>query len=946
MAGSPPSDPNHPDISSKVWPRLASRSATATRYAIKDEVAHGGMGTVLRVWDEDLRRQVAMKVMREGDAPAAADAPTSVDPEKFARFLDEAQITGQLEHPGIVPVHELGVDDQGRIYFTMKLVKGVTLERVFEDLAAGQGGWTQTRVLGLLQRVCEALAFAHASGVIHRDLKPANVMVGSFGEVYVMDWGLAKILDGEPESAGAAPNSDGVRTDRRDSASETPDSPLMTMEGDIMGTPAFMSPEQAAGRVSEMGPPSDVYAVGAMLYQLLAGHIPYAPPGEPRDAVTIWRAVKAGPPTPLDAVAPDAPAELVSICERAMARDANDRYADMSALSEDLAAYVDGRVVRAYETGAWAEARKWVRRNKPLAAALAAGLLATVGGLAGIGYVQAEGREAERVQRERAELAEGEASDRADELQSVADFQAEQLASLDVEQMGLSMREAILAASTEEQREELAEALGELNFTSLAMTTLETNLFDQTIAAIDSQFAGQPLVQAKLLQSASKTLFDLGLLNAAVAPQERALAIRREHLGNEHDDTLASINRLGMAHHSLGAWDEARTRYEEVIEITEQLGNEQHPSAMDALSNLGVIHVVEGKLDQAEEIYRRVLAIHERQDGMEHPNTLEARLHMGGLLRDLGKFDEAETHLRTVLEVARRTHDEDSERVLTTMASLGSLLQRRGHHAEAKSMMGQALAARRRKLGDEHPQTLELLMQVSNLNALIGETDEAKQQLLEALNSLQRTLGPDHPETLTARNNLGAFLFNQGDSKGAEQVFREIVAAGRRIHGQDHPKTMQSIKNLAVSLTQQGEHSQALPLLQDVVDYRRRVLGVDHPDTIEAHRSLGATFSRAGRVAESQHHLRIALDGAIRTYDVAHDETQTILKHLGTSISNAAGDADTAEKRAVIKAETQSVIEQLERWHAEKPDAGLGDSAARLRTFLDEWRRDWGETVK
>jgi formylglycine-generating enzyme required for sulfatase activity/serine/threonine protein kinase len=366
--------------------RIADRGLGSSRYRLEGEIAHGGMGAVLGVWDEDLRRHLAMKVMRARGAGLGGAAPQR-DEKLLARFLEEAQVTGQLDHPGIVPVHELGLDLEGRVYFTMKLVKGQTLKEVFGELAQGVGGWTQARVLGLLLKVCEAMSYAHAKGVIHRDLKPSNVMIGRFGEVFVMDWGLAKVL-GRADEKDIRVRTEGalmttaVQSDRQARSDETPDSPLYTMDGDVVGTPAYMPPEQARGEVEALGPHSDVYALGAMLYHLIAGHMPYLPPGTRATNYAVWRWVQSGPPQPLHEIAPETPAELVAICEKAMAREIARRYPDTAELAQDLSAYVEGRVVGAYETGALAEARKWVRRNRPLAAALAAGVLILVAGLA------------------------------------------------------------------------------------------------------------------------------------------------------------------------------------------------------------------------------------------------------------------------------------------------------------------------------------------------------------------------------------------------------------------------------------------------------------------------------------------------------------------------------------------------------------------------------------
>ena len=362
--------------------RLAGRAQSSARYRLQGEVARGGQGVIVHVWDEDLRRNLAMKVLlgRAEVIPTGKTPP--VDDRSLGRFLEEAQVTSQLDHPGIVPVHELGLDAEGRVYFTMKLVKGEDLRSVFEKVREGREGWTRARALGLLLRACEAMAYAHSKGVVHRDLKPANVMVGAFGEVFVMDWGLARVLGSEDRKdirIRPAPETSSLRSERRESAES--DSPLVTMDGEVVGTPAYMPPEQALGRQEEVGPRSDVYAVGAMLYHLLAGHMPYVKPSMRLSNHAVWFRVQTGPPDPIAERAQDAPGELVAICEKAMAREASERYPDMGALAEDLRAFLERRVVAAYRTGAHVELRKWVERNPALAGSLAAGVLTLAAGL-------------------------------------------------------------------------------------------------------------------------------------------------------------------------------------------------------------------------------------------------------------------------------------------------------------------------------------------------------------------------------------------------------------------------------------------------------------------------------------------------------------------------------------------------------------------------------------
>ncbi len=394
MAPSAAADPGD-DKDSTVFEtleRLENRVKPNERYRIQEEIARGGQGSVLRVWDEDLRRTLAMKVI----LPASVDKTDSRHTKSLGRFLDEAQVTGQLDHPGIVPVHELGIDPDGSVYFTMKLVRGNNLREIYKRVRAKRSGWTKVRALGVLLKVCEALSYAHDKGVIHRDLKPGNIMVGKYGEVLVMDWGLARLV-GEPDSRDLRLRSHVEDRSEIQSVSEIlehadpgDDSPLVTMDGDVVGTPAYMPPEQAAGDIDAMGPHSDVYSIGALLYELISGQRPYVPPGARINNYAIWYQVQMGPPAALEAIAPRESPELIAICEKAMARDLLERYRDTAQLAEDLTAFLEGRVVQAFETGVVAEFRKWVVRNRTVAVAVATTILAVIGGLAALSYIQVE----------------------------------------------------------------------------------------------------------------------------------------------------------------------------------------------------------------------------------------------------------------------------------------------------------------------------------------------------------------------------------------------------------------------------------------------------------------------------------------------------------------------------------------------------------------------------
>ncbi|KAA3607998.1 MAG: hypothetical protein DWQ01_13020 [Planctomycetota bacterium] len=382
------------------------------RYWPMGLIAKGGMGHIVKVWDRALRRHLAMKVVRRVRKGEAGSGSVKTHPNVH-RFLEEAQITGQLDHPGIVPVHDLGLDGDKRPFFTMKLVKGRDLGAIFQDVFEQKDGWNLSRAVRVLLQVCETLAYAHAKGVLHRDVKPANIMVGNFGETLVMDWGLAKVLgerQDRPSDKSAGQLISLVLTDRAEQAKDQPDSEFKTLDGTIVGTPAYMSPEQACGDLDRMDARSDVYSVGALLYELLTGTMPYVPIRERRSPRLILKDVEEGPPKPIYELAPQAPVELTAIAEKAMARRRRDRYQSMRALREDLEAYLDGRVVSAHASGTWLQLRKWMQRNRGMASAFAAVILLVLTAVLGFGIIQGVHAKRLSVEKYRANVVAAEAS--------------------------------------------------------------------------------------------------------------------------------------------------------------------------------------------------------------------------------------------------------------------------------------------------------------------------------------------------------------------------------------------------------------------------------------------------------------------------------------------------------------------------------------------------------
>ena len=337
------------------------------KYQVKAEIGRGGMGLILRVEDLAMRRHVAMKVLLAGS-----------DPGSQQRFVEEGRITGRLEHPNIVPVHDIGVDAEGRQYFTMKLVKGRSLAQVLDGMRKApqdpKRAVSLAQLLTIYSSVCNAISYAHSRGVIHRDLKPANIMIDNFGEVLVMDWGLAKDRNAGRPSSGADNLPNGGRT----------------MEGSAIGTPAYMPPEQARGELAAIDERSDVYMLGAILYELLTLKTPV----EGENIISMLGNVLEGKIVPPGRRTPERriPGELSAIAMKALALAQKDRYQNVAELSADVERYLEGRAVSARDDTPWEYVLKLIKRNRTASLMSLAAMLALIAAVAAGYWLNAEAR--------------------------------------------------------------------------------------------------------------------------------------------------------------------------------------------------------------------------------------------------------------------------------------------------------------------------------------------------------------------------------------------------------------------------------------------------------------------------------------------------------------------------------------------------------------------------
>lgn len=800
------------DLFGELLRKLHIKREGFGRYRVEGEVGRGGMGVVLRVWDDELKRHLAMKLMHTG----ASGSPPAADASTVGRFLDEAQVTAQLEHPGIVPMHELGLDETGELYFTMRLVKGRDLGAVLDMSLFGKEGWNQTRVLGVLLKVCEALAYAHSKGVIHRDLKPSNVMVGRFGEVYLMDWGLAKVLDGE-ERAWAVPReasvSDDIRSER--SAAATPGSPILTQNGHALGTPAYMPPEQARGDLTAMGPHSDVYSMGAILYHALTGHAPYAEAPHTLAAHQVLARLLREAPARIEALAPRQPPELLAICSKAMARVPGERYPSVAELADDLRAYLEHRVVKAHRTGALVELWKWVERNRRFAGASAAAVLVAVCGLATTSYVEARGRE--HAQRQR------------DSTGRVVDV------FLDVFE---SFNPTV--------------AQGE-SISAVELIDFCRERIEQTLTREDDAWA-----RTRLSAALGRGYRSLGELQSAAPLLEQGMVGLTKEQGPGATDTLKTGLDLGAVYHRQGRVDLARVEFRGVLEATApgselnlhargsmaileceegdyaaaQRSNEEllellaNRPAEDEMrltteENLATVLRLRGQHAQAKALLEHVIEVRERTQGPNHPLTIHAQHALGIALVDMERRQEAKPLLEGARVSRERILGEHDPEVARPLFNEAMSLDGLGRHAEARPLFEQAFEAFEASLGPTHPDTINCLSRVGLTLIRLGEAEEGVTLCEQALDLARSSLAEKHPLRFISAVHLACGYSDLGRHEEAEILGTEALAGMIEHHGDEHPLTQELRWNLAFILGRGGHEEDAKEMLRAILEYAR-----------------------------------------------------------------------------------------------------------------------------
>jgi serine/threonine-protein kinase len=791
-----------PDGVGPAAPAGGSAPLVGARYRPLTLHAQGGLGEIFLARDEELSREVALKRMRR---PHAGDA------ESRRRFLREGEITGGLEHPGIVPVYGLTRDADGQPCYAMRFIRGQNLAEAIARLHATAAAGRDLALRQLLARfvvVCNTVAYAHSRGVVHRDLKPANIMLGDYGETLVVDWGLAKRVG----AAGAAPppGPDGL-----------PRSPLDgqdgTGTGELLGTPAFMSPEQAAGQNEAVGPASDIYGLGATLYAVLTGRPPFG-----GDSVAeVLQRVQGGDFPPPRQLRPGTPRALEAICLKAMAREPSARYTTALELAADLERWLADEPVTAWREPLRVRSGRWVRRHQALVSAAAAAGLALLAGVA-VSTALAV----------RAVQAEGEAKTKE--------------------------RQAVAAQQTAEERFELAKDSVDQYLNAITddpelkdrhdLNRLRKKLLE-TAVPFYQKLARQKPGDAKHEAARGRAYGRLAVVRAAMGEREAAradieqtraifarLAADFPNVPEYRQILAASHHELGILMQDLGELPAARAAHEQALKIREKLAADfpTVPAYRRALAlshnNLGWLLAELGERPAARAAYQRALKIRKKlaADFPTVPAYREEVAHslldVGGLLASLGERPAA----RTAFEQARKIYDKLAadfptvpfyrQQLATSHNNLGIMLLDLGERPAARAAYEQALKIQGKLVAD-FPTVVTYRQELArshnnqgNLLAALGERLAARATLEQALKIYQK-LASDFPTVPIYRVELGASFGNYGDllrDEGKPAAALEWYAKGQAA--------------LEGVLRQVGRHATARMFLRNVHWGRARAL--------------------------------------------------------------------------------------------------------------------------
>jgi hypothetical protein len=779
-------------------------------YEIMQELGRGGVGVVYWAWQSDLKRSVALKMLLAG---------VYASPQESARFRTEAEAIARLHHPHIVQIHEIGEHD-GRPYIALEYVDGGSLARALRGTP-----WPAGRAAQLLETVARAIEHAHGHGIVHRDLKPANVLLTADGSPKVSDFGVAKVVSGGGGS--------------------------LTQPGEVLGTPSYTAPEQAAGKVKDVGPATDVYALGAILYELLTGRPPFA--GETR--LETLRLVETQEVVSPRRLQPKVPRDLETICLKCLQKEPRKRYASAAALAEDLRRWQAGEPIQARPVSRFERAWKWAKRRPAVAALTAALLLAVAVGLVLVTWKWQE----EVAARQLAENRERDAEKARDEKEK-----ARKLAEANAALAAKAAAEAQLANEMTQKRfQQLSTAQDILKsiFVDLdprlaakhgppLLEQLGKRL-DKAAELLEGEAVGDPLEMARLQLWLAKAQISLGYPKRAISLLLRAGKTFAILCEADHPDTLSSMNNLASAYQADGQLKKALPLFEETLAKSKLVRGADHPDTLTSMNNLALAYRADGQLKKALPLFEDTLARRTLVLGADHPDTLQSMNNLAFAYRADGQLKKALPLFEDTLAKSHVVLGADHPDTLQSMNNLASAYRADGQLKKALPLFEETLAKRKLLLGTDHPDTLQSMNNLASAYKADGQLKKALRLFEETLAKRKLVLGADHPDTLSSMNNLASAYRADGQLKKALPLFEETLAKRKLVLGADHSDTLISMDNLASAYQADGRLKKALPLFEETLAKFKLVLGADHPDTLTSMNNLALAYQADGQLKKA-----------------------------------------------------------------------------------------------
>lgn len=854
---------------------LAGASILDNKYQLIRQIGEGGMGSVWQAQQlHPVQRVVAVKVIRD-----------DMDSKSIlARFAVERQALAMMDHPNIARVLDAG-QNESQPYFVMELVDGIPITSYCDKHRLGVA-----ERLELFARVCRALQHAHQKGVIHRDIKPSNVLVTQIDGQHVpkvIDFGVAK-------AAGSAITGDAQQT----------------AIGAIIGTPEYMSPEQANLDQLDIDTRSDIYSLGVLLYELLTGSTPVDRKSLPkRSAMEVLRIVRdVDAPRPSLKLASSVEAATISesrrteptrlrrqlrheldwIVLKALEKDRGRRYETASAFAIDLERYLNGAPVDAHPPSAAYRLKKFLRRNRVPAVAAVLILFSLIAGVVGTSVALREARKQQRLAISAGDLARERLEDvqRQKRLADAAgDLARRRLAELEVEKRRGDEKAAVAFAVKTFLEEGILNQLEtslktDPGFRAEPNLTLRTVL-DRAAREIDTAFIEQPTVEIDLRHTIGNAYRSVGEYEKSVEHLRRSYELSVQHFGEDDAQNWVTLHNLALSQSAVGQVEPAIQSLEKSRVGLKKHYGETHTNTLTTTNALAGLYADDGRIDDAIKLLDQAIQASTKANGDQHRATLSLLSNLALIYNEIGRSDEAITLLERTHETYTRDFGEKHLVTLTSRNNLALAFTSVGRIDEAIEMLEFNLAEEMIQLGEDHPDTMTTLYNLANAYESDGRTDEAFDAKRKVYETLVQRLGTGHIDTVLSKHSLVELYHQRGDNEKALRLCLEVRDQNIETYGADHPTTLKSLHTLAGIYRDLGRLEESLKLFEQVVQGKQEVLGEDHTDTLTSMDSMAGVLRGLGQLEEGVRILEHVAEKREQRAGFDHPATLSTNSNLG-----------------------------------------------------------------